>query len=383
MQTGRVVEKEKASCLNNNSYFCGKFTTTLGTNTSKSHIFEIIGKLHRYGVTWIVVFALMFVSNQGTELPHRLLSTVSDVLLLMLFSSFDWYVLVEKLLNGKRYPFFYVMSFVTIAAFSTISMFMEIEINRFFDEEQELEYYVLFLMRIIWYVVIATIVLVIYYQQKENENIRVQERLRTEKLSAELRYLKTQINPHFLFNAINNIYSMVYMKNEQAPENILKLSEMLRYVLVDCQAEVIPLHKEIKNIENYVDFQSVTLGTKANISFEIDVEQPDFMIVPMLMQPIVENCFKYSRLNSNPNGFVRIRIKQKGDRLVFETLNSISGVNVVDTRKSGIGIENVKRRLDLYYNNDYEFDYGKKDNIYRSVIILKKPLKEQQTVKES
>ncbi len=347
------------------------------SNTGNTHFFEIVSKLHRYGVTWIVLFVVLFVANQGVELLHRLLTTVSEVLLLMLFSSFDWYVLIEKFLDTKRYVLFSLISFVTIVAFSATSMFMQIEISRFFNEEQELEYYVIFLMRALWYIIFCVVLMVIYFQQKENDNIRVQERLQSEKLSAELLYLKTQINPHFLFNAINNIYSMVYMKNEQAPENILKLSEILRYVLVDCQDDVIPLHKEIKNIENYVDFQSITIGSKKNITFETSIENPDYMIVPMLMQPIVENGFKYSRLNSNPDGFVNIRLVQKGEELFFEASNSISAVKVVDTKKTGIGIENVKRRLELYYNNDYEFEYGKKDNVYTTVIHLKKCFEEQ------
>lgn len=342
------------------------------SNTGNAHLFETIGKLHRYGITWIILFAVLFVTNQGVELLHRLLTTVSEVLLLMLFSSFDWYVLIERLLDTKKYVLFYLLSFVTILAFASTSMFMEIEITKFFNEEQELEYYALFLMRIIWYIIVAVVILLIYYQQKETDNIRAQERLQNEKLNAELLYLKTQINPHFLFNAINNIYSMVYMKNEQAPENILKLSEMLRYVLVDCQADLIPLHKEIKNIENYVDFQSITIGSKNNITLETEIENPDYMIAPMLMQPIVENCFKYSRLNSNPDGFVKIKITQSGDDLYFEASNSISVVNVVDVKKTGIGIENVNRRLELYYNNDYVFDYGRKDNVYISTIHLKK-----------
>jgi len=348
------------------------------TNAHNTQLFKTIGKLHRFGVTWLFVFVVLFVTNQGTELLQRLLVTVTEVLLLMLFSSFDWFVLVERLLDTKRYVLFSILTLLTIAGFSAASTFLEIEISLFFDREEELEYYVILLMRIIWYIIIAVVVLMFYFLQKENENRRVQERLETEKLSAELLYLKTQINPHFLFNAINNIYSMVYMKNEQAPENILKLSEMLRYVLVDCQDDAIPLHKEIKNIENYVDFQSITIGSKKNIHLEVEISNPDYLIVPMLMQPIVENCFKYSRLNTNPDGFVSIRIRQNGDELFFETSNSISAIKVVDVKKTGIGIDNVNRRLELYYNNDYDFEYGKKDNVYKSSIHLKKPFKEKQ-----
>ena len=347
------------------------------TNTNNAKLFEIIRRLHRYGVTWLVVFVILFVANQGTDLLQRLLVTVADVLLLMLFTSFYWYVLIEKLLDTKRYVPFSILALVTFVGFAAASTFMEIEISQFFYQEEELEYYVIFLMRIIWYIIIAIVVFVFYFQQKENENIRVQEHLQTEKLSAELLYLKTQINPHFLFNAINNIYSMVYMKQDQAPENILKLSEMLRYVLVDCQAETIPLHKEIKNIENFVDFQSVTIGSKKNITFEVDVEDQDYMIAPMLMQPIVENCFKYSRLNTNPDGFVELKITQKGDELIFDARNSVSVLSVVDVKKTGIGIENVKRRLDLYYNEDYDLMQTQVAGVFVSVLHLKKRFQEK------
>lgn len=352
-------------------------------NENTPPIFRTIAKLHHHGITWIVLFVILFLANQGTELLHRLVTTVSDVLLLMLFSSFDWFVLVERLLDTKRYVLFSVLSFLTVAAFAVASMFMEIEISRFFNEEQELEYYAIFLMRIIWYAIVAVVVLVFYLQQKETENIRVQENLRTEKLSTELLYLKTQINPHFLFNAINNIYSMVYMKNEHAPENILKLSEMLRYVLVDCQAEVIPLCKELKNIENFVDFQVITIGSHDNVHYEADMENPNYMLAPMLMQPLVENCFKYSRLGTNPDAFVDIRIIQKGEDLFMEARNTVSFVSVVNDKKTGIGIENVKRRLDLYYNDSYDYEYQEKDNVYTVILHLKKQLQEQKPTEQN
>ena len=190
----------------------------------------------------------------------------------------------------------------------------------------------------------------------------------------ELRYLKSQINPHFLFNAMNNIYSMVYMNDENAADGVLKLSEMLRYVLVDCQADVIPLAKEVKYVENFIDFQMMRMEKECDVRFVKNIENENFMIAPMLLQPIVENCFKYSRLESNPDGYVHISLAQKENHFHFEAENSVAqnALAVASNReaKSGIGQRNVRQRLMLHDGNNYRFDIEQNTGKYKVTIEI-------------
>ena len=237
-------------------------------------------------------------------------------------------------------------------------------------------FFVAFLVRLIWFIAAYALVVIFYYQRKENEEKIISDQLKSEKLDMELRYLKSQINPHFLFNALNNIYSMVYTHDDNAADGVLKLSEMLRYVLVDCQAEIIPLSKEINYIENFIDFQMMRMGGERDVVLEQDIEKEDFMIVPMLLQPIIENCFKYSRLETHPEGYVHISIQQSGNNFCFVAENSVASNampfvgNGGGEKKSGIGHKNVQQRLMLHYGENYNFDIEQDNGIYKVKIEL-------------
>ena len=191
----------------------------------------------------------------------------------------------------------------------------------------------------------------------------------------ELRLLKSQMTPHFLFNALNNIYSLVYTGDKNAPQSVLKLSDMLRYVMVDCQVDLISIDKEIKYIDAFIGFQQMSMENKSNVIFEKKIDNHDFKIPPMILQPLVENSFKHSRLVSDPNGFVHFYLLQEGNSLIFIARNSIKGMSlsVVDSNKksahSGIGLENVKKRLELYYENNYSFEAKQEDDKY--VVTIK------------
>ena len=169
---------------------------------------------------------------------------------------------------------------------------------------------------------------------------------------------------------------MVYTRDDNAADGVLKLSEMLRYVLVDCQAEMIPLSKEIKYIENFIDFQMMRMAGQRDVSLELDVAKEDFMIAPMLLQPIIENCFKYSRLETHPEGHVHVRIHQSGSGFCFEAENTIAPnampvvTNGKEEKKSGIGQKNVQQRLMLHYGESYKFDIQKDKEVYKVRIEL-------------
>ena len=168
---------------------------------------------------------------------------------------------------------------------------------------------------------------------------------------------------------------MVYTHDDNAADGVLKLSEMLRYVLVDCQAEMIPLSKEIKYIENFIDFQMMRMAGHRDVVLEQDVEKEDFMIAPMLLQPIIENCFKYSRLETHPEGYVHIMVQQSGDKFRFEAENTVAEnakalVPVTAEKKSGIGQKNVQQRLMLHYGESYNFDIKQDNGTYKVKIEL-------------
>jgi len=189
----------------------------------------------------------------------------------------------------------------------------------------------------------------IIYFVNESKDYKIKEKqLREEKLDTELKLLKAQINPHFIFNALNNIYSLTYLKSENAPESVLKLSEMLRYVFYDCSNDKVYVSSEIQYIENFIAFQQMKTRYTQNISMQIDLKAGNPQIAPMLYIPFIENAFKYSRIEEMEDGYVNIKIKEESGKLIFIIRNSIPKKNK-PLPGSGMGIKNVKHRLTIIY----------------------------------
>lgn len=173
--------------------------------------------------------------------------------------------------------------------------------------------------------------------------------LKSENLNSELKFLRSQINPHFLFNALNNIYSLSVMKSDKTPDNILKLSDMLRYIIYDCNANKVPLEKEINYINNYIDLQKLKDDQITNIDVDITGADPNSMIAPMIFIPFIENSFKHSKIEDIKQGWIKMKIENTNNHLLFTINNSLPKETYTKDKAGGVGLENVKRRLELLY----------------------------------
>lgn len=191
-----------------------------------------------------------------------------------------------------------------------------------------------------------------------------------EKLQSEMQFLKTQINPHFLFNALNNIYSLSYNKSPQAPKMIMKLSEMLRYVVYDTSEKKVSLGKELSYIQHYVDFQRLKIGKDIHVDLLAKKVDENAYIEPMLLIPFIENAFKHSNIESIPGSTIRIEISTENDILIMKVINNLgTEVSKVNGEK-GVGIENVKRRLELAYPGKYELKQDKQEGMYHVYLKI-------------
>ena len=206
-------------------------------------------------------------------------------------------------------------------------------------------------------------------QEKMLIDEKKSEIIKEEKLQAELLFLRSQINPHFLFNALNNIYSLSYLKSEKAPESILQLSHMLRYVIEDCKDEYLPLSSEIEYLENYISFQKTRSPRDLNISFDHANADGSLFISPLLFLPFVENSIKYSRIAEVDDAYVKIVLKtEKNKSIYFEIENSISEKTVASGL--GTGINNAKKRLALIYPNTHSLQIDAEERVYRIYMKL-------------
>jgi len=181
----------------------------------------------------------------------------------------------------------------------------------------------------------------------------------------ELSALKAQINPHFLFNNLNTIYSMATQKDERTPDVILQLSDFLRYVLYDTSSETIPLEKEVEIIQNYVGLQKERVNPKiTQVNFTTEGNFSGVQIAPLLLLPLAENCFKHGK-GKNP-GTINISIGFDGRQLNFRTENMIASREKTNAEENGgIGIKNVEKRLLLIYPDRHTLEYQEKDGVFR------------------
>ncbi len=192
--------------------------------------------------------------------------------------------------------------------------------------------------------------LVNYANRKEKEAIQ----LKNENLDTEMKFLRSQINPHFLFNSINNIYALTVLKSDAAPENLLKLSGMLRYMLYECNADKVLLKKEIEYIRNYIDLMMLKDSKGLNVETDIQKDPPNLMIAPLLLIPFIENAFKHSKIEDIEKNWIKIKLKVGDKELFFETINSVPEGHLSKDIVGGIGLKNVKRRLEIIYPEKHQ-----------------------------
>jgi LytS/YehU family sensor histidine kinase len=213
---------------------------------------------------------------------------------------------------------------------------------------------------------------VAFFRSKMQEEAINKEKLANEKEILEMRVLKSQINTHFSHNALNNIYSMIYFGDkDDAAKYVMKLSQMLRYVLDDCEADKVPIAKEIEYIENYIDFQKARFETDRNVEFQyVQNETGDIPIPPMIFQPLIENCFKHCPLQDD-SSFVRIEIVAGGGQIKFASENTQPTIKQPSVRNGGgIGIENLKSRLYINFKDNYSLNILDSYNVYRTELII-------------
>ena len=174
-----------------------------------------------------------------------------------------------------------------------------------------------------------------------------------EKLNTELLFLKSQVNPHFFFNTLNNIYSLAVTGSENTAPAILKLSSIMRYIISDAQMDSVPLESEVTFIKHFIDLQLVRLTDKVRVDFTIDGSIENKMIEPLLFIPFVENAFKYG-VSTKENTEIIFHLKVSDKRIIFSASNKIVHTENISKETTGIGINNVKRRLALLYPGKHD-----------------------------
>jgi hypothetical protein len=202
------------------------------------------------------------------------------------------------------------------------------------------------------------------------ENEKQRKEMENQKLGAELSLLKSQINPHFFFNTLNSIYSLAIIKSDRTPEAVIKLSEIMRYIIYDTERKEVPLSKEVEYIANYIELQRLRLSKQIQIEFTTELSKEESIIEPLLLLPFVENAFKHG-IDPETGGKIIVSIVQEGNILRLHVENPIVENNTSKNGSSGLGMSNTLKRLKLLYHDNYTLTAGPVDRSYILDLILK------------
>ncbi len=193
--------------------------------------------------------------------------------------------------------------------------------------------------------------------------------LESEKRVSELKALRAQVNPHFLFNSLNTIYSESLKKSDKAPSLILKLSDMLRYVVDKMEQEQVPLEEEIEYLTHFVDLHKERLNEPEKVRFSTKGNFSGKQVAPLLLIIFVENCFKHADLTDD-DALITIHLEQEGRELTLQCKNTVYEKEKKMAESSGAGLQNAKRRLDLAYDGKYSLDINEGENLYELTLKL-------------
>lgn len=324
-------------------------------------------------IFWIsMILFFIFVAHDNSKI-----STEAVLVVFVLYGFinialfyFNYLYLIPRFLDYKRYGWYSLAALVTIMAFGVIKYAVALQYPKYVlmhmrsTPETFGSYFLGTIFVGLIFVFLST---VLQFTVDWFTNERVQRDLENQRLSAELAFLKSQINPHFLFNSLNSIYSLAYQRSETTPEAILKLSEIMRYMLYECNDNKVDLAKELTYLQNYIDLQRIRFGENAYVDFVVNGDVTNQRIVPLLLIAFIENAFKHGVAN-DPASPIRMVININDGHLAFFMENK-KHTNNRDA-VGGIGLNNVRRRLDLLYPGKYKLEIHDDPLVYTCELSL-------------
>ncbi|SHJ48841.1 sensor histidine kinase [Pseudozobellia thermophila] len=190
------------------------------------------------------------------------------------------------------------------------------------------------------------------------------EKLKSYVQESELQFLKSQINPHFLFNNLNNLYSYALEGSPKTPEIILEMSGVLRYMLYECKEKFVPLKKELEQVSNFIKLYKLQIEERGKVDFRISEIGSEYKIAPLILIVFIENAFKHSQSGQSKNIEIDIDIRLENNTLIFKCLNNFEPVEGLDSVAKGIGLQNVGKRLKLLYPNKHKLEIEESEKLF-------------------
>lgn len=320
---------------------------------------------------WCIAFVYFFnISWQyKKDLPDAVQVSLFELVIQITIAYTVIYVLNPRFLNGNKKVLFaaYIILMV-IAAHVIFSIYLNYFIIKQAADDayagfiERVNYYYGYVTTFVSYFSPTVVLLVFNYYKQQREVANILEQKKTSELNA----LRNQLNPHFLFNTLNNLYTLAIKKSDKTPEVIEKLSDILDYILYRCENDYVPLSNEVMLLHNYIALEKVRYGKRVQVSFKEEMNG-NVNIAPLLLLTFLENAFKHGVAQEANTAQIGITIIADIKNIDFEIINSVpKGVEISNTQdRDTIGLENVKKQLDLLYPGNYELDIVNEGNRYK------------------
>lgn len=320
----------------------------------------------KYGIVWCLYAAFLFVIfNQFMVIKTAAINTSTILAIQIVVYQMNLHWILPAFYELKKY-WSYIFSNITLIVLgivfsSTIINFTSVhnKLEHFEGHHtSEIFHLEMIFMNALPIVLIIFISFFLYASKKQKE----QEERALALATAEKNFLIQQINPHFLFNALNNIYFLTYKTSPKGSKAIIQLSNMLDYSLYGEKQESVSLNDEIAYINNFIALFKLKDSSIVNIDFDYTKANSNTKIAPLLLIPFVENAFKHGDIENTKNGFISINLSTQANQIIFSCTNSFNSKKQVDDTTKGIGIKNVSRRLDLLYHQKHQLKVEKSED---------------------
>jgi two-component system, LytTR family, sensor kinase len=292
---------------------------------------------------------------------------VTDGLMLIIVYLNVFY-LIRKFYKAQQYLIYYFILMILIGIYIYAAIALEDFIMPRTRPGQAIFYAILInFFNVARYCVIAFL---LYDLQEKFDQGKQLDQIKIEKVNTEINYLRAQINPHFLFNTLNNLYGLALEKSERTPEVILKLSKIMDYMLFELDGTKVPLEKDVENLENYIELERIRQGNNAKIVFTKSGTIDDQMIEPLLLLPLVENAFKHGVNKMIEGAYLEIKLEVAPNGIRFEVTNNYRQSTSEKQMHSSIGLTNLRKRLELFYPNHFTLTIKDDSMNYHVMLTL-------------
>ena len=323
----------------------------------------LLKKVMLHLLFWIMI-VMYFSWGFGIGVNYKI--SILNALLLLPGHMFIVYVLlyflVPRYLIKKKYVYFFIGLFLVLACCKTYAMVMQLALtgnDKFRGFDMSTGKAILPFLHVAG--IAISIKLLSYWYQQKQQTLEAQQ----QRTQAELELLKSQLHPHFLFNTLNNLYSYTLEQSPKAPEIVLKLSALLRFMIYESNAPYIPLSQEIALLQHYIALEQLRYGDRLDISLVISGDTNQYQVVPLLLLPFLENAFKHGTSMQIDQCWISLNLSVTDDIMSFKLVNSRDKEQPPKNNETGgLGLQNVKRRLDLLYNGQYQFETLMQDEVY-------------------